>query len=166
MVHPANTILLRPLVVCTGTRGSPGYYGGSEGASQLEGWARESCWLADDWILKNKCNSRDEVKDSSPRWGIHVGTPGMDSPTGLRGSHPRLPSSVGSPSKTEFSTQCVSSTTLQLKKKPTGTSLVVQWLRIHLPMQGTWKMLHAMGPLSPWATTPELECPRARAPHH
>ena len=34
----------------------------------------------------------------------------------------------------------------------TGTSLVVQWLRIHLPMQGTqcfpaWgnKILHAMG---------------------
>ena len=31
----------------------------------------------------------------------------------------------------------------------TGTSLVVQWLRIHLPTQGTWKILPAMGPLSP-----------------
>ena len=66
MVHPANTILLRPPVVCTGTRGSPGYYGGSEGASQSGGWARESRWLEDDWMLKDECNSRDEVKDSSP----------------------------------------------------------------------------------------------------
>ena len=24
------------------------------------------------------------------------------------------------------------------KKQPPGTSQVVQWLRIHLPMQGTW----------------------------
>ena len=48
-----------------------------------------------------------------------MGTPGMDSPTGLRGSHPRLPSSVGSPSKTEFSTQRGQSTTFQLEKKKT-----------------------------------------------
>ena len=26
----------------------------------------------------------------------------------------------------------------QLQKLTTGTSLVVQWLRIHLPIQGTW----------------------------
>ena len=25
-----------------------------------------------------------------------------------------------------------------LKKKDTGTSLVAQWLRVHLSMQGTW----------------------------
>ena len=27
---------------------------------------------------------------------------------------------------------------LNLKKKSHGTSLVAQWLRIHLPMQGAW----------------------------
>ena len=30
------------------------------------------------------------------------------------------------------------STTMQFKKAIFGTSLVAQWLRIHLPMQGTW----------------------------
>ena len=56
------------------------------------------------------------------------------------------------------------------------TSLVVQWMRIHLPMQGTWvqslvqKIPHAAEQLSlsttttepslwgPWATTTELLC--------
>ena len=41
------------------------------------------------------------------------------------------------------------------------TSLVVQWLRIHLPMQGTrgrslvWEDPHAEEQLSPCTTTPE-----------
>ena len=30
------------------------------------------------------------------------------------------------------------STNTSIKKKEKGISLVVQWLRIHLPMQGTW----------------------------
>ena len=47
-------------------QGKPRVYGGSEGASQSGRWARESCWLEDDWMLKDECNSRDEVKDSSP----------------------------------------------------------------------------------------------------
>ena len=46
-------------------------------------------------------------------------------------------------------------------KYDTGTSLVVQWLRICLPMQGTWvkpwsgKIPHAADQLSPCATTTE-----------
>ena len=32
----------------------------------------------------------------------------------------------------------VSNSSQSFKKKRRGTSLVVQWLRIHLPMQGTW----------------------------
>ena len=46
----------------------------------------------------------------------------------------------------------------------TGTSLVVQWLRIHLPMQGhrfnPWsrKIPHASEQLSPCATTTEPSC--------
>ena len=49
----------------------------------------------------------------------------------------------------------------------TGASLVVQWLGICLPMQGTWvwalvrKIPHAAEQLGPWATTTEpvrLEC--------
>ena len=53
-----------------------------------------------------------------------------------------------------------------------GTSLVVQWLRIHLPVQGTWllhglvKIPHATRQLSlcvtaaePWAATPEARLP-------
>ena len=27
---------------------------------------------------------------------------------------------------------------VRLKNKPTGTALVAQWLRIRLPVQGTW----------------------------
>ena len=50
-----------------------------------------------------------------------------------------------------------------------GASLVAQWLRIRLPMQGTrvepWsgKIPHAAERLSPWATTtePALYNPRA-----
>ena len=44
-----------------------------------------------------------------------------------------------------------------------GTSLVAQWLRIRLPMQGTWvralvqEDLHAVEQLSPCATTTEPE---------
>ena len=46
---------------------------------------------------------------------------------------------------------------------------MVQWLRICLPMQGTWvpslvrEGIH-MGQLSSGATTIELVCPRAHAP--
>ena len=45
-----------------------------------------------------------------------------------------------------------------------GTSLVVQWLRICLPMQGTlvralvWEDPHAAEQLSPCATTTEAAC--------
>ena len=50
---------------------------------------------------------------------------------------------------------------LQSLKVDTQTSLVVQWLRIHLPMQGRWIWLlvwedpHAMGQLSLCAVTTE-----------
>ena len=46
-------------------------------------------------------------------------------------------------------------------KKKLRASLVAQWLRIRLPMQGTWfdpwsgKIPHAMEQLSPCATTTE-----------
>ena len=46
-------------------------------------------------------------------------------------------------------------------KTQIGTSLVVQWLRTHLPMQGhmfepwSWKIPHAAEQLSPCATTTE-----------
>ena len=70
---------------------------------------------------------------------------------------------------------------LQKKKKKNcliGTSLVAQWLRIHLPMQGTQvqalvredhtcrRATKARAPqlLSPRATTNEACVPRARAP--
>ena len=49
-----------------------------------------------------------------------------------------------------------------------GTSLVAQWLRIRLPMQGhgfqPWsgKIPHAAEQLSPCATTTEACVPRAR----
>ena len=50
----------------------------------------------------------------------------------------------------------------EVKKLLWGTSLVVQWLRIHLPMQGTWvralgsgKIPHVVEQLSPCATTTE-----------
>ena len=48
------------------------------------------------------------------------------------------------------------------------TSLVVQWQRIRLPMQGTavpWsgKIPHATGQLSPCATTNEASAPGAHA---
>ena len=44
---------------------------------------------------------------------------------------------------------------------------VVQWLRIHLPVQETWVpgIFHASGQLSPCATTAEAWVPRACAPH-
>ena len=48
-----------------------------------------------------------------------------------------------------------------------GTSLVAQWLRIHLPMQGTRVQVrsraHEPQLLSPRATTTEAHAPRARA---
>ena len=46
-------------------------------------------------------------------------------------------------------------------KNEWGTSLVVEWIRIHLLVQGTqvrsrfWKIPHAAGQLSLWATTTE-----------
>ena len=55
-------------------------------------------------------------------------------------------------------------------KKILGTSLVAQWLRIHLPMQGTWvRSLVREDPTCRGATKPvrhnywacALECPRA-----
>ena len=70
-----------------------------------------------------------------------------------------------------------------IKKTIVGTSLVVQWLRIHLPMQGTrvralvWEDPTCRGATkpgrhkywacalkSPWATTTEARAPRACAP--
>ena len=49
-----------------------------------------------------------------------------------------------------------------------GTFLVVQWLRVRLPVQGMWVMIsgrgikiaHAMKQLSPWATTREAQEPQ------
>ena len=64
-------------------------------------------------------------------------------------------------------------TPLWNKKSKQGTSLVVQWLRIHLPMQGTqvqslvwedpWfgRIPHVTGQLSPWMTTTESFTPTA-----
>ena len=41
------------------------------------------------------------------------------------------------------------------KKSMQGTSLVMQWLRIHLPMQGTWvRSLVWEDPTCPGATKP------------
>ena len=66
----------------------------------------------------------------------------------------------------------------ELKVFHLGASLVVQWLRICLPMQGTWvwalvredptqpwsgKIPHASEQLSLYATTTEARVPRARA---
>ena len=54
-------------------------------------------------------------------------------------------------------------------KNSPGTSLVVQWLRIHLSMQGTWvwspvqKIPYAMRQLSSQATASEDHSPRAHA---
>ena len=51
-----------------------------------------------------------------------------------------------------------------------STSLAVQWIRIHLPMLRTqvqtlvWKILHASGQLSSWATTAEACVPRVQVP--
>ena len=56
------------------------------------------------------------------------------------------------------------------KKHTTGASLVVQRLKIHLPVQGhgldSWskKIPHAAGQLSPWAATTEVCASRACAP--
>ena len=54
------------------------------------------------------------------------------------------------------------------KKKYWRTSLVAQWLRICLPMQGTGvrsgKIPHAAEQLSPCATTTEPARPRAHTP--
>jgi len=63
------------------------------------------------------------------------------------------------------------------KDKTDRTSLVVQWLRLHLPMQetgaqslGSRKIPHATGQLSPCAMTTEACMPGAHAPqkrsHH
>ena len=54
----------------------------------------------------------------------------------------------------------------QLKKQTRGTSLVVQWLRIHLPTQRTWvqsliqelRFPHAAGQLNPHALNTEPAC--------
>ena len=52
---------------------------------------------------------------------------------------------------------------ISIKMQYMWTSLVVQWLRIHLPLEGTqfdtWarKILHAVVQLSPFATTTEPE---------
>ena len=49
-------------------------------------------------------------------------------------------------------------------------SLVAQWLRIRLPMQGkwvralVWEIPHVVEQLSPCATTAEARMPRASAP--
>ena len=57
-----------------------------------------------------------------------------------------------------------------LKNTIIGTCLVVQWLRIHLPMQGTQVRAlvqedpNAAEQLSLCATTTEARVPRARAP--
>ena len=54
-------------------------------------------------------------------------------------------------------------TGISMKMQYMWTSLVVQWLRIRLPMEGTqfdtWtrKILHAVAQLSPFATTTEPE---------
>ena len=59
---------------------------------------------------------------------------------------------------------------LALLKTYVGASLVAQWLRICLPMQGNrfkpWsgKIPHVAEQLSPRATTTEARVPRARAP--
>ena len=60
---------------------------------------------------------------------------------------------------------------VMFKSKTKGTSLVAQWVGIHLTMQETWldpwsgKTSHAAGQLSPCATAtePELESPGATA---
>ena len=51
-----------------------------------------------------------------------------------------------------------------IKNLPTGTSLVAQWLRIHLPMQGTqvWSLVHE-DPTCPGATKPMCHNYRACA---
>ena len=55
-------------------------------------------------------------------------------------------------------------------QKGWGASLVAQWLRIHLPTQGTRvralgrKIPHAVEQLSPCTTATEARVPRARAP--
>ena len=46
-------------------------------------------------------------------------------------------------------------------KKPYGTSLVIQWLRIHLPMQGTWVQ---SGKVPPALEQLKPERPGAHAP--
>ena len=57
-----------------------------------------------------------------------------------------------------------------IKRNTFGTSLVVQWLRIHLPVQGMgfnpwfWKIPHATEQLSLSATTSEARAPRPREP--
>ena len=46
-------------------------------------------------------------------------------------------------------------------KTPVRTSLVMQWIRIYLPVQVgflVWEDLHAMQQWNPWATTAEPEC--------
>ena len=58
---------------------------------------------------------------------------------------------------------------LIIKKNQLGTSLVAQWLRIHLPIQGTWvrslvqKIPHAAEQLSPCTKLLSLRS-RAREP--
>ena len=57
--------------------------------------------------------------------------------------------------------------TQQGKSSRQGASLVVQWLGIHLPMQGIWidswfgKTPNAARQLSPWATTTEAHGPES-----
>lgn len=45
-----------------GTEGSTECYGGMEVASGSEGWIGESFSLEDDWISKEKYNSKDKVR--------------------------------------------------------------------------------------------------------
>ena len=69
------------------------------------------------------------------------------------------------PSSTYFIWACVLSKPFlddSIQKSISGTFLVVQWLRIHLSMQGTWvwsrKILHAAKQLNLHATTAEPMC--------
>ena len=51
---------------------------------------------------------------------------------------------------------CVTLTRILIQKSLFGTSLVVQWLRIHLPVQGTWvrSLVQEDLPCRGWVTKP------------
>lgn len=61
-----KTILCSFCVGPDATKGSSGPYGGAKRASQPEGWVRDSFSLEKDWILKERHNSRAEVKEGTP----------------------------------------------------------------------------------------------------